>query len=106
MIKKESIKKSKKTSYLFYTTFLSSIFSFFIPSTTILLFSLLLIISIVFRSILLIFFSNLTFEFLFTLQWPLVHIKEAIVGVGDGVPSNSSPGSFVHHALWKKGVGR
>ena len=32
--------------------------------------------------------------------------KEAFVGVGNGDRSTSSPGSFVHHALWKKWVGR
>ena len=47
---------------------------------------------------------NSTFEFLFTLQWSLVETKEAFVGLGDGDRSTSSPGLFVHHALWKKGV--
>ena len=37
-------------------------------------------------------------------QWSLVKTKEAFVGVGGGDRSTSSPGSFIHHALWKKGV--
>ena len=48
----------------------------------------------------------LIYEALFTLQWSLVETKETFVGVGDGDRSTSSPGSFVHHALWKEGVGR
>ena len=35
-----------------------------------------------------------------------VDTKEAFVRVGDGDGSTSSPRSFVHHALWKMGVGR
>ena len=45
---------------------------------------------------------NSTFEFLFTLQWSMVGTKEAFVGVPDGYLSTSSPGSFVHHAFWKR----
>ena len=37
-------------------------------------------------------------------QWSLVKTKEAFVGVGGGDRSTSSPGSFIHHALWKKRV--
>ena len=37
-------------------------------------------------------------------QWSLVKTKEAFVGVGGGDRSTSSPGSFIHHASWKKGV--
>ena len=45
---------------------------------------------------------NSIFEFLLMLLWSLVETKEAFVGVGDGDRSTSFPGSFVHHALWKK----
>ena len=49
---------------------------------------------------------NSSFEFLFTLQWSLVETKQAFVGVRDGDLSTFSPGSFVHDAFLKEGVGR
>ena len=48
-------------------------------------------------------YFKLTFEFLFTLNWSLVETEEAFVGVGDGDwPIDLLPGSFVHHAFWKR----